>query len=283
MEIVGRYRSGQHDSGAATESPLRFSRYEEAEVTDPLESFSKAAQGLSRNPLGIIALFIVLVYGFAALVTAFSGSFSVSERAPLIYFMVIFPVLVLGVFSWLVSRHSAKLFAPGDFRSEDNYVKLMSATASLTLASVKTQSDAPPPDIQGIVRSVQGAVPRRGTASRTRALWVDDRPGNNVNERNAFALVGIDISIALSTDEALAKTESKDFDLIISDMAREEGPREGYVLLERLRERADTTPYLIYASQDSGELRKEARQRGAQGSTNDPQELFRMAMRLLIE
>jgi CheY-like chemotaxis protein len=252
-------------------------------VTDPLESFSKAAQGLSRNPLGIIALFIVLVYGFAALVTAFSGSFSVSERAPLIYFMVIFPVLVLGVFSWLVSSHSAKLFAPGDFRSEDNYVKLMSATASLTLASVKTQSDAPPPDIEGIVRSVQGAVPRRGAASRTRALWVDDRPGNNVNERNAFALVGIDISIALSTDEALARTESKDFDLIISDMAREEGPREGYVLLERLRERVDTTPYLIYASQDSGELRKEARRRGAQGSTNDPQELFRMAMRLLIE
>ena len=75
----------------------------------PLKSFSDAAKGLSRNPLGIIALFIVLVYGFASLVTAFASSFTANERLPLIWFMVLFPVLVLAVFAWLVRNHSEKL------------------------------------------------------------------------------------------------------------------------------------------------------------------------------
>lgn len=253
-------------------------------MSDPLESFSKAAQSLSRNPLGIIALFIVLVYGFAALVTAFSGSFSAGERAPLIYFMVIFPILVLGIFAWLVSRHSAKLFAPGDFRSEDNYVKLMSASAaSIALASsVKAEADASPPDIESIVSSVRDSIPRDGVVPRNRVLWVDDRPENNINERQAFRQVGLDISLALSTDEALARVASEDFALVISDMTREEGPREGFVLLEKLRERDTTTPYLIYAGRATGGLKAEARALGAQGATNSPQELFRTSMSLLI-
>jgi cytochrome c oxidase subunit IV len=86
-------------------------------MSDQTASFGDIAQKLARNPLGIIALFIVLVYGFAALVTGFSSSFTANEKLPLIYFMIIFPVLVLGVFGWLVSRHSNKLFAPSDFRT----------------------------------------------------------------------------------------------------------------------------------------------------------------------
>lgn len=52
------------------------------------KSFGETAKGLARNPLEIIALFIVLVYGFASLVTAFAGSFSSGERLPLIYFLI---------------------------------------------------------------------------------------------------------------------------------------------------------------------------------------------------
>src|ERR1700752_2731909 len=94
-------------------------------MSDQTKSFGETAKSLARNPLGIIALFIVLVYGFAALVTAFTGSFSIAERLPLIYFLVIFPIIVLGVFAWLVSRHSASLFSPGDFRDEKNYVDVI--------------------------------------------------------------------------------------------------------------------------------------------------------------
>ncbi len=49
-------------------------------MSEPDKNFAETAKGLARNPLGIIALFIVLVHGFASLVTAFAGSFSAGER-----------------------------------------------------------------------------------------------------------------------------------------------------------------------------------------------------------
>jgi hypothetical protein len=82
--------------------------------TSAIGTFGNVAKDLARNPLGIIALFIFLVYGFAALVTG-ATTFSPGERAPLIWFLVFFPVAVLLVFAWLVSQHSDKLFAPSDF------------------------------------------------------------------------------------------------------------------------------------------------------------------------
>jgi hypothetical protein len=33
-------------------------------------------------------------------------------------------VLVLDVFAWLVSRHAGKLYVPGDYKNEDNYVRM---------------------------------------------------------------------------------------------------------------------------------------------------------------
>src|SRR5260370_10787133 len=107
-------------------------------MSDHIGSFGDTAKGLARNPLGIIALFIVLVYGFASLVTACAGSFTAAERLPLIYFLVLFPVLVLGAFVWLVSKHSGQLYAPADFKDEENYVRMqLTAVASLARASAK--------------------------------------------------------------------------------------------------------------------------------------------------
>ncbi len=103
-------------------------------MNDQVKTFGEVATALARNPLGIIALFIVLVYGFASLVTAFTGGLSAAERMPLIYFLMGFPILVLAAFTWLVSKHSGKLFAPGDFKNEDNYVKMqLSTVASLAV------------------------------------------------------------------------------------------------------------------------------------------------------
>ena len=55
--------------------------------------FVESALGFTKSPLGIIALFIVLVYGFASLVVGFGSGLS-EHVVPLIYFMVFFPVLV---------------------------------------------------------------------------------------------------------------------------------------------------------------------------------------------
>ncbi len=62
-----------------------------------MQEFGRTARSLSQNPLGIIALFIVLVYGSACLVVVTGGSLTSAERLPVIYFLVVFPFVVLGV------------------------------------------------------------------------------------------------------------------------------------------------------------------------------------------
>jgi CheY-like chemotaxis protein len=253
---------------------------------DPTSSFDQTAKGLARNPLGIIALFIVLVYGFAALITAFASSLTTAERLPLIWFLVIFPVLVLVAFSWLVSRHSGKLFAPSDFKNEDNYVMMqMAAVASLAAASAKSDTPTSATDIQELVDTVRQAASARSLEAnswRNHVLWVDDRPDNNIYERQAFEAVGIRFTLALSTNEALDLLKRHQYAMIISDMGRREGTREGYILLDEIRRQDDQTPFFIYAGSNQPEHKQEATARGAQGSTNNPQELFQMVMHAIV-
>lgn len=248
-------------------------------MNNSLEEIAKTAQGLSKNPLGIIALFIVLVYGFAALVTTFASTLSPMERLPLIYFLVIFPILVLGVFAWLVSRHSSKLYSPGDYRNEENYIRMQLnvATALATATARSNQSNTQEADIHeiaNVVGQVSSNIRTHFEPWKNRILWVDDRPENNVYERKAFEELGITFILALSTDQALEFRKHNKFAAIISDMGRNEGPEEGYVLLENIRNQGDITPFFIYAGSNLSEHREEALRRGAQGSTNNAQELF---------
>jgi CheY-like chemotaxis protein len=248
-------------------------------VSSDVRDFGDTAKALARNPLGIIALFIVLVYGFACLLTAFSNSLAPTEKAPLVYFLVVSPVLVLGVFTWLVIRHTGKLFAPGDYRDEANYV----AIASLAVASSRGESGTSEPQIRQIVEAVQEVRPAETSSDwNNRLLWVDDRPENNVYERQAFEAVGVVCSLALSTTEALDLLSKKRYAAIISDMGRREGPREGYVLLDAIRQKGDKTPFFIYAGSNEPAHKRQTAEHGGQGCTNSPQELFQMVTRAVL-
>ncbi len=246
-------------------------------------NFGDVATRLARNPLGIIALFIVLVYAMATIVVG-AVSLTASDRTLLIYFMVGFPVLVLGVFAWLVVGHSGKLFAPADFKDEANYIRALKASASLGAAAVANGKNLSTDQLAAVVESVRDVtVPEsRDTSWRRHVLWVDDRPSNNINERQAFESMGVRFTLAQSTEEALAHLATNRFGAIISDMGRREGPDEGYVLLEKLRAQDDRTPLFIYAGSGAMEHRREAAKRGAQGSTNNSQELFQDVMHALL-
>jgi len=110
-------------------------------------------------------------------------------------------------------------------------------------------------------------------------LWVDDRPDNNIYERHVFEGMGLTFSLALSTDEALGKLSEQRFAAIISDMGRREGSREGYVLLDALRQRGDQTPFFVYTGSKTPEYQKEVLEHGGQGCTNTAKELFKMVIR----
>jgi CheY-like chemotaxis protein len=255
-------------------------------MVDEVKGFGSIAQGLAKNPLGIIALFIVLVYGFACLVTGLASSFPEYERLPLVYFLVIFPVLVLAAFTWLVSRHSAQLFAPSDFANEDNYVRMqLSAVASLTAAASKDPAGATESQLNAIVETVRGVGPPRQLEDgwRNHILWVDDRPDNNTHERRALEAVGIRFTLALSTKDGLDYLAKQKFAAIISDMGRREGPREGYVLLDAVRRNRNKTPFFFYAASNAPEHKRETEKHGGQGCTNDAQQLFQMITKVVIE
>ena len=178
------------------------------------------------------------------MVMIFSESFTASERMPLIYFLILFPVLVLVAFLWLVTKHSERLYAPSDFNDERNFMRLQSAF-SLGAATAKTQnsaSDVTVNDAVNVVRAVDPPRPKSGEKWKNQILWVDDHPENNIYERQAFEAMGLRFTLAESTNEAFEELDRSKYAAIISDMERREGPREGYMLLDRLRDesRSDT-------------------------------------------
>jgi hypothetical protein len=97
-------------------------------MSEEVGRFVKESARLTRNPLGVVGLFIALVYGIAGLVLGVSARYlSGSERLPLIWFLVLFPFVLLAAFYVLVSRHHAKLYAPQDFYDKEGFFRTQTA------------------------------------------------------------------------------------------------------------------------------------------------------------
>jgi hypothetical protein len=127
-----------------------------------------------RNPLGIIALFIVMIYAMAGLVTA-SASLSTPERLILVIFLAVFPLIVLLVFYLLVTRHSEKLYAPGDFKDEGNYLRAHGKVISDPGMPVNTESAAETKPVHLAGRRIARWI-EQGKENRRHAVrWLSDQ------------------------------------------------------------------------------------------------------------
>ena len=104
------------------------------------KGFWSIARDLSRNPLGIIALFICLIYGFACLVTGLTRNLKETERLPLVWFLTLFPVVVLSVFYWLAAKHHWKLYSPEEMGPE-NFVS--AAIPGMSKLPLEAEQQAP--------------------------------------------------------------------------------------------------------------------------------------------
>lgn len=120
------------------------------------------------------------------------------------------------------------------------------------------------------------------SSGKKEILRVDDRPENNVYERNTLEQYGLTFTLALSTLQALHCMEHNKFALIISDMGRKEGNREGYVLLDAIRKTNKEIPFIIYADSRKQEHVNETLKRGGQGCTNSPAELIDLVIKNLL-
>lgn len=82
-------------------------------------------------------------------------------------------------------------------------------------------------------------------------LWVDDYPSNNAFLIDKFQRSGIDVTVSLSTEDALKHISQRKFAVVITDLGRTENGLEkqfaGLELIERLRKDGSDVPILVFA------------------------------------
>ncbi len=112
----------------------------------------------------------------------------------------------------------------------------------------------------------------------TKLLWVDDIPENSFNERKMLQKLGASIDISRTTEDAVKVIDRSDYDLVISDMARENRQTAGIDLLNRLQEKNKDIPVIFYIGVvDTAK----GVPLGAFGLTNRPDELLHLTLDVL--
>lgn len=230
---------------------------------------------VTTAPLGFFVLALVIVETFLGTVLL-GGELPGEDKVILVYLGVCMFVLVVGVVTTLVWRKPQNLVF-----DKEAYTNQLKAAVSLGAASTSRPKPTTDADIEKIAKVVR-ATGRAGAEPdgewKNRILWVDDRPSNNQYERLAFEAMGVRVTLAQTTGEGLERLQQDRYGAIISDMERREGPREGYVLLDRLREQGNRTPLFFYTSSNAPDHKRQTREHGGQGLTNNPEELFEMVI-----
>jgi CheY-like chemotaxis protein len=114
------------------------------------------------------------------------------------------------------------------------------------------------------------------TFRNAKILWLDDYPENNRNERRMFRQLKADIDIARNSNEALEMLRCDIYDLIVSDIARDDKDDfDGLQFLSELRKTDANTPVIFYVGvMEAGKGVPEH----AFGITNRPDELLHLSL-----
>jgi esterase/lipase superfamily enzyme/FixJ family two-component response regulator len=106
------------------------------------------------------------------------------------------------------------------------------------------------------------------------AMWVDDAPQGNADAQAQLAAWGLALQLATSTEDALARLEREDVDLIISDMVRGHDEEAGLKLLTELRWRDNSIPFIVYAGRSVVRRYQTVMSAGALGCTSKLERLY---------
>lgn len=149
-------------------------------------------------------------------------------------------------------------------------------------AAIKLADKTPEWKVDILVEEKEKALKRanenKALFRTAKFLWVDDFPENNLNERQMFQQLGAVIDLGKSTDEALDILHRAEYDLVISDMARDDCPTAGLDLLTKLRVNRNRTPLIFYLGVIDETKGVPV---GAFGLTNRPDELLHLTLDLL--
>ncbi|MDO0934148.1 response regulator [Streptomyces sp. DG2A-72] len=109
-------------------------------------------------------------------------------------------------------------------------------------------------------------------------LWADDRPRNNIALVRLFESMGMQVDLALSTEEGLERLEVRSYHIVITDLERDGDEDAGNTLIKRMSERGIDVPVVIYSG--SSRLRAQADRR-AFATTTGPDRLIHYVIDLM--
>jgi CheY-like chemotaxis protein len=107
-----------------------------------------------------------------------------------------------------------------------------------------------------------------------RVLWVDDHPENNAWERELLRSLGVAIVPVESTRSALASLKAEPFDVMISDIHRDNEPVDGIEGAKQVRDAMPTLPIVFYIEHVTSTQIPEP----ASGLTNETNELLHLVL-----
>lgn len=129
-----------------------------------------------------------------------------------------------------------------------------------------------------------GGRPADDAGRHVVVLWVDDNLAGNAYEQARLRDGGVEVVTASTTAQAMdaAKSATRPFDAVVTDMSRDEGgvgrPRAGLELIRALRAQSLRMPVVVYTGHyaRSAGAPEEVKSAGGDGVTGSPIELFSM-------
>lgn len=140
----------------------------------------------------------------------------------------------------------------------------------------ETRSSVPSFELAAIRTSVQRAS--AASVRGSKVLWIDDNPTNQDYERQALQQLGVEFFLAKNTNEALSVLKTENIQVVITDFSRTDDPQGGYTILNEAKKIKPSIPIIIYSASANPQYIEDAKNRGAFGETNRPQDLFNMVI-----
>ena len=188
-----------------------------------------------------------------------------------------FAPAVRGVIESARTRRFTVKVGGQELTMEEASAQQRSLIADLQTQVLELRKALPPPEKAPQTRMNIVAGGERRT--RPAVLWVDDQPRNNSYLVQQVTDAGIEVDLALTTGEALARLERQSYRLVISDVGRiEDGQyvrRAGLDLVKAVREGHQGAPIVLYTSTRGADAnRAEGLALGAALVTGSPTELL---------
>lgn len=124
---------------------------------------------------------------------------------------------------------------------------------------------------------IQGLNRSRARLPVASVLWVDDHPLSNQRERLAMAEAGMFVDAYATNADGLEALRRQPYDMLISDITRDETTETGWDLLDAARKTRPELPLMVYAGYVDEERKAKASAHGA-AITDSPGTLFQWAL-----